>query len=1002
MSKIHFLNFSIDLDLFQLTADSQAIDIGGRALDVLVFLAQNRDRVVSRDLLREEIWNGADLSPSAIPTAIMEIRRALDDDPRESRIVKSVRGRGYQFLPELKELVGSIAGSKLYFAGRDGQLRELIKAYREARELRASKVIQIVGEAGIGKTRLIQEFIQATQTTQSDSRPIVVRCSQISGAPPYWPWTQALKKAISSGACENAAFAKSVAYLASVHPEFRDVSTPKVVIRAPLDRFTLFNTWIAAIKSLGERRTATLIFEDIHVADEDSLDLLSCVVEELENTSILLIVSHRPPSLDDLRLKRIAEIGVAPSCTRLELPRLTKSDVSEILASMGHDRPGISDSLTSKCNGNPFYLTHVIRHIGADLGRPNYELVTRRLPMHGREIVERQLANLPNESRQSLIAAAVIGETFSLNLLAAALECSPASALTAIEPALRTELVRQLEYEFEFTHALLREALVESTEADFTHQLHVRIAEELQSRPTAGYDAARISDHLADAAPLSSPDSTVHFSRIAAKNASSRFAYTIARQYFERALMFQRESPEFSADTQCEIMEDLAIATLHTGDRGAARRLLFEAAQIARENQLPISLSRCALSLGKDFLSIEVGVYDEEHTALLQEAIGLLPDSEKSTRSKLLARLSQAIQWTRSPDSVEDLAKLAVSLAEETGDSNALVAALAARAESLHGPKSANLRLSIIRRLRDVSIASNDTHALLLAHTRALTAHLELGDIVSVEAENEHYRAIAARTELPQYRWYPTAHDSMLSLLRGELGESAALSAKFRKIAGENPDQNCIQTFVAHEALRAVEQDRASDIAGMIKLFAKEQIWMYHWRVAVPWFSCELRDYAAAQQNLNQIEKSDFDSMSREPGGGQALAMASEVAAALRDEKKMPQLYDLVAPLADRCATIGYGVGYFGSFARYAGLLARSLGDIDASIEHFKDACMHEEKRGAISWLAYAEADLAQSMRLAGASRAECDARLVPITARIRGANLPRALRCLESVYLKQ
>ena len=111
MSKIHFLNFSIDLDLFQLTADSRAIDIGGRALDVLVFLAQNGDRVVSRDLLREEIWNGADLSPSAIPTAIMEIRRVLNDDPHESRIVKSVRGRGYQFIPELKELVGGVAGS---------------------------------------------------------------------------------------------------------------------------------------------------------------------------------------------------------------------------------------------------------------------------------------------------------------------------------------------------------------------------------------------------------------------------------------------------------------------------------------------------------------------------------------------------------------------------------------------------------------------------------------------------------------------------------------------------------------------------------------------------------------------------------------------------------------------------------------------------------------------------------------------------------------------------
>ena len=998
MSTINFLNYSIDLDLFQLTIDGQPIEIGGRALDVLVFLARNRDRVVSREVLREEIWNGADLSPSAIPTSVMEIRRTLNDDPRESRIVKSIRGRGYQFLPDLQESTNNLTWSKLRFVGREDQLRSLIRTHREAKQLKTSKVVQIVGEAGIGKTRLIQEFVQATQTTQADSIPIVVRCSQLSGAPPYWPWIQALKRAIGSDGNVNTDFEESLARLASIHPEFRGLSSISEIVSAPVDRFTLFNTWISAIKSLGEKRTATLIFEDIHLADEDSLDLLSCVVEELEQTSIVLIVSHRPPSFDDSRLQRIAEIGVAPSSIRLELPRLTKTDVSAILAGIGHDRPGISDFLTSKCDGNPFYLTHVIRHIGTDFGFPVDEQLAKRLPMNGREIVERQLANLSTESRSGLIAAAVIGETFSLNLLAAALDCPPTAALSAIEPALRTELVQRVGYEFEFAHALLREALVGSTDTDSLQQLHARVADELKSRPNASFDAGRISDHLSEAGPLSSPDSTVHFSRIAARNASSRFAYTNARQYLRRALVFERESLTFSANMRCEIMEDLAIATLHTGNRGDARNILLEAAQIARENELPIALSRCALSLAKDFLSIEVGVYDEEHTALLQEALGLLPDSEKTMRSKLLARLSQAIQWTRRPDSVEDLAKSAVSLAEETGDSQALLAALAARAESLHGPKSSHTRLSVIGRLRDVSIASNDTHALLLAHTRALTAHLELGDIASVEAENEHYRALAARTALPQYRWYPTAHDSMLALLRGDLDASQALSAEFREIAGKDPDQNCIQTFVAHEALRAVEQDRASDIAGTIKLFAKEQRWMYHWRIAVTWFSCELGDYATAQHILNQLDKSDFDNMSREPGGGQALAMASEVAASLADKTRMAQLYELVEPLSDRCATIGYGVGYFGSFARYAGLLARSIGNIDVSIEHFRDACLQENARGAISWLAYAEADLVQSMRLAGTPESELTNRLVSVTARVREKKLPRALRRLESL----
>ena len=97
MHRIQFAEFELDLELFVLKRKSIPIEIGQRPLDLLVYLIQNRERIVDLDTLRRDVWNSAALSPAAIPTCIGELRKVLDDDASSPKYIECTRGRGYRF-----------------------------------------------------------------------------------------------------------------------------------------------------------------------------------------------------------------------------------------------------------------------------------------------------------------------------------------------------------------------------------------------------------------------------------------------------------------------------------------------------------------------------------------------------------------------------------------------------------------------------------------------------------------------------------------------------------------------------------------------------------------------------------------------------------------------------------------------------------------------------------------------------------------------------------------
>jgi hypothetical protein len=465
---------------------------------------------------------------------------------------------------------------------------------------------------------------------------------------------------------------------------------------------------------------------------------------------------------------------------------------------------------------------------------------------------------------------------------------------------------------------------------------------------------------------------------------------------FERAYRIILDDPDAVIRSRCEIMQEIAKATLYDGDRDGARRMLLEAMRLAREIEADDIFAACALDLVPDFLSIEVGLYDSALVRLLDQALASTPKEKIGLRAQLLARLAQARQWAATPEISESLAIQSLDLARASGNRDALVAALSARAESLHGPARVAARIEFVSELGKVAHLTESLPTILLQKTRMIAALLECGNIKELELENESYRKVASETGLPQYKWYPVATDTMLAMMRGDIRLAETLAAEYKSYAGKNPDQNFLQTYACQYVVREIERNRSREMIALVNDFAARQKAVFSWSAALAWLHWDAGDEGLALEALNKFGEQDIIAMSREAGGGVGIATLCEVAAKIGNTDLANFLYELISPVTTRCATAGYGVAYFGSFSRYAGVLALSLGKIDASIDHLHQAIKEENSRGARSWLAYAQIDLIRAYEANGLKAATVAARSRKLRTRLSLEHLPRAERVLN------
>jgi len=886
------------------------------------------------------------------------------------------------------------------FVGRQRELAELRAGLEDAVGGRG-RFFLVVGEAGIGKTRLAEEL--AREAAERGGVALWGRCWEGEGAPPYWPWVQVIRALLQGVPAEELrpAVGAGAPYLVPLVPElgerFRDLPALSTSPRSEHARFYLFDAVATLLRSAAQRTPLVLVLDDLQWADAPSLLLLQFLAHELRDVRILLLGTYR--EVEVRQAPAVAEIlgALGRDGHHVPLRGLGEEEVRRFLEeTIGRSpAPVLVRAVHRETEGNPFFVDEIVRLLVAERALERHEDPSPGrfpVPQGVREAIRRRLAPLPPPAREALALASVVGREFDLAILHRACGLDPEALLETLGPALAREIVVREPGgvgRYRFAHALIRETLYEELGPAERIRLHGQIGEVLEevhrTDPTPHLTALRPS--FPGAAPARGADKALVYSTRAGRHAAASLAYEAAAAHFQSALEVLGLARPGDERERCELLLARGDVQWKSGDGRGARETFQQAAEIARRIGDAPLLARSALGFageGSRLLWVRSEVVDQPRIELLEEALHRLGDGDPGLRAQLLARLAINLYWAPEPERVVALSEEAVRLARQLGDPRLLAAVLRARWIALWRPEGAAERLAIADEILHLGERTGDRELALLGHRFRIVGFLEHGDVVATDREIEAWAQIAGELRQPLYLTDLAMWRATRAIMDGRFADGEEQAQRAVELGQREPDvqpilRHEIQTFLLHfhkgclDQLVGRSQPRTGVPATMFQRCARAFVWS------------ETGRQAEARRELSALAKEGFP-LPRDGAWVVSMSLLSAVAAELNDRTSAAQLYELLMPYAGRVGIFAAGLACWGSVSYHLGLLASTLGRVADAIRHYEDAATVHERMGARPFLAWTQLAHARLLltRDAGARRGEAAALLTSALATAR------------------
>jgi predicted ATPase len=467
--------------------------------------------------------------------------------------VNDVGAQGLAPLQDDAHSLDSLAGG--VFVGRQREMGELKAALEETLSGRG-RLVTLVGEPGIGKTRTAQEL--ATYAGLRGAQVLWGRCYEEQGMPPYWPWVQAIRSYVRERDPEQlrsdmGAGAADIAEVVSdVKERLPNLHPPPQLDSPEQARFRLFDSITAFLKTAARKQPLVLVLDDLQWADEPSLLLLQFVVSELSSGGRLLLVG----TYRDVELSRqhplaetLGELTRERLFQRVLLRGLRQEDVARFIEVVtGFASPSrLVQSVYAQTEGNPLFVTEVVRLLVQEgeltqERRADRDSWSVRIPEGVREVIGRRLNRLSQRCNETLTIASVIGREFALDQLKPLIDdLTEDRLLEVLEEALAARVIEELPRtvgRYQFTHALIQETLTQELNLTRRVRLHARIAETLETLYGANAEAhaAELAHHFAEAEAVLGTEKVVRYSLLAGEKALNSYAWEEALAHFLRGL----------------------------------------------------------------------------------------------------------------------------------------------------------------------------------------------------------------------------------------------------------------------------------------------------------------------------------------------------------------------------------------------------------------------------------------------------------------------------------
>ena len=490
------------------------------------------------------------------------------------------------------------------FVGRE-QERARLASFVEQAAIGYGRIVMIDGDAGVGKTRLAIEV--AAQAWRSGVHMLAGKCYDRDDALPYGPFVEILEEALKPTV--RSAFLRDIlgsdaSEIARLLPQLRRLYPdipPPLELPPEQSRRLLFNSMTELLGRLARSAPLLLLLDDLHWADEGTLLLLNHLAQSVSKMPVLMVGTYRTFELrpGGRLAKTLDELIRLHLVERITLGGLPQSAVAEMLRGLSGKEPPekVAAQIYANTEGNPFFVEELVLHLveqnrlidstGEYFSGP--ELAAIDLPHSVRLIIGRRLARLGDATQKILAAAAIIGRSFTFELLHASTTVEAAQLLDRVEEAERAGLisatVQNNQARFEFSHELIRQTVIGMLSASRRQRLHLDIADALE-RIHAGALEDRANElvyHLTAAGSAADPGRLLRFLTMAVKRELEESACESAVRHALSALELVIRMPASSERDQRELDLQIAYGVAMTATEGAHVREVGNAYRRARE-----------------------------------------------------------------------------------------------------------------------------------------------------------------------------------------------------------------------------------------------------------------------------------------------------------------------------------------------------------------------------------------------------------------------------------
>jgi class 3 adenylate cyclase/tetratricopeptide (TPR) repeat protein len=850
--------------------------------------------------------------------------KGLDEPVRVLRVLFSASDEPARPVPR------SLALDRRFpLVGREEAFASALRRWDEVRSGTAATVL-VAGQPGIGKSRLLA---QIAERVHADGALVLAGACDSDLAVPYQPFAVAFGEHPSTDDELASAVTTGGGPLGPLFPARR---AGRFDDAGPAARFELFEAVVRLVDRLAHDQPVVLVLEDLQWATPPTVQLLRHLVRHATDVRMLILASYRVEDLpaSEALQQLLADVHASTVVSKVDLGALQPADVVTLVTARVSDAPAerieaFARRLCDESGGSPFFVCELLEHLSATrdldglIGHGGAELP---IPDSLRDVVGQRLARLSDGAGDLLAVAAVVGQTFDLDLLTVLVDQSPEDVLAGLEDVARVGLAVEVDVgRFSFAHAIMRATLLDRMSATRRALAHRRVAEAIEALQRADYD--ELAHHWLQAGV---EDKAFVNLELAARRDLEALAYESAAERYQVILDHYRALPAGDQATIGRAWLGLGLArrALGHGDHIVA---IEEAGRLGRRlGDVDIVAEAAIASILPSTFFVTAGRTQTGLVELGEDALEMV-DASDLRRVRILTTLAAHLTYDDDRDRRVALLQEALTLARRSGDPTLIGSVLVAEYLTLWDASTFARRADITAEVARMARASGDNDLEFFAGFFAAFGALERGQVAE---SRRHLEAVAGPVAASRNFYFGFLADRLkvsLDILTGRPGVQADIDALATRYAGTHADTS--GTWALQTGGLALQSGRFGDFVPALRSMLEDSEIAENWR---PPFGLALLangDREEAMAVLDAVEEPPLDFFWLT-----TTQVIAELAVGLERTDVVARAFETLMPCREQVGVTASGSLCLGLVATTLGQLALALDDYDVAIELLGDA----------------------------------------------------------------